>query len=377
MRIQTMLKSQKPGIQTLATIFVIGFALSVGCDAPPDIAEYKIPKTQSGLEALREPERPSRMPVAAMGEKRMVVAIFENADATWFFKINGPKNVVDASEDKWHSVIDSVSFEAGEPKWKAESWKTLGPKPFRHATLVVPETDPPLELAISSLGPDQDLLLNANRWLGQLSLPNATQDDLKSLMQSKDSGVEKYLLFEAIGKGSGQMTPPFAGGGNAPFAGNSAPFAGGGAMSADNPSFAGTPPPSKLKYDAPEGWTEGKTSSIVHARFSKNSDDAKAQITVTEMALNEWQPNAERWMEQVGLTLDAEQIAARTKTISIDGTEGKLIDLVSDSDKELGTFAAMVNRDGSTWFIKIMGNRKMVEENQTAFDEFLDSISYK
>ena len=333
---------------TFNAILLAVFAMILGCEKPPEIATHKIPKDQSGLAALREKQRPAP-PQPPTVETRMVVAIFENTDATWFFKVNGPKAVVDATQSKWQPVIESVEFIDGEPKWKAQDWEALGPKPFRHATLIVPESDPPLELAISSLGPNQDLLLNVNRWLGQLGLPKASNDELSDLLKDKKSETATYIQFEAVGKGAGKMQPPFAGGApfaNAPFA--NAPFA--------NAPSAGSPPPSKVEYQTPEGWTAGKTSFIVHARLSKESEQGKIQLTIVDMPadVNDWKPNVERWLGQIGMKLDDAQIESRSKTITIDGTEGNVV----DPRERLRTRCWNDRRNGKTGWIGLVYQTK-------------------
>jgi len=345
-------------INVVVTALVTGVVIFSGCQNEPEIVQHRVPKSRSGLEDLRN-DGPSRTMSNSPAQKnRMVVAIFEKADATWFFKINGPVEKVDATEDQWLPFLDTVSFADGKPKWEApDDWSSKGPKPMRFETLVMGDSN--LELAISSLGPNQNLLLNVNRWLGQLKLPPAVEGDLDSLAPQKKSEHGEYFLFEATGSGSGSMAPPFAGG--APFAGgnSAAPMAGGGAPMAGGIGMGGSPPDSGLKFKAPEGWTEGKTSSIVHARLSKKSGDESVQITIVEMPadVNEWEPNVKRWAGQVGLS--------------------KLSDEEEESDSELGTIAGMVKREGSAWFLKLSGEKGLVESSREEFDNFLDSIQYK
>ena len=356
-------------------LLVSVIALTAGCKPEPEIVRYTIPKDRSGLEKLRQPATspPGMSSQAAEARStRMVVAIFQNPDATWFFKVSGPAEQVAKTEDQWKPFFQSVRFQDGEPSWDMpQNWTVAGPKPMRHATLIIENSEPPLELAISKLGPDQDLLLNVNRWRGQIGLSPSTNEALSGQIEKNESEAGKYLVFDAEGTGSGEMKPPFAGGG-APFANREplAPVIG---------QDAGTPA-KKLKYDIPEGWSEGKTSSIVHARLIRKVESAEVQITVIEMPAdaNEWEPNVARWANQVGLGgLSAEQMAERVSDLTVDGVEGKSIDLVDlESDSPTGTIAGMVKRDGSAWFLKLSGDKKQVEESREVFKQFLGSVRF-
>ena len=201
---------------------------AIGCEEPPEIVRHRVLKSRSGLEDFRadNSSKHPTMPMAEQVETRMAVAIFEQSDAAWFFKVSGPVDQVDSTEKVWQEFIANVTFENGQPKWETpDSWSTSGPKPMRFATLLINDSKPPLELMISSLSAGQDLLLNVNRWRRQIGLSPATKDDLESQLKKLSSTAGDYLMFDQIGTGSGSMSPPFAGG--APFAGGMAPFAGG------------------------------------------------------------------------------------------------------------------------------------------------------
>ena len=193
-------------------LLALVFALGSGCDKEPSIVRHKIPKSRSGLEKLREKQASTMSPQSRQKTTRMAVAIFENPDATWFVKVVGPIAQVDATEPQWQAFFQALKFENGNPVWDLpEGWSVAGPKPMRFETLVIGDTQPPLEVAISSLGPNQDLLLNVNRWrVSQLGLPPAVQGDLNGILQEEKSETGEFLVFDTTGFGSGQMTPPFA-----------------------------------------------------------------------------------------------------------------------------------------------------------------------
>ena len=298
----------------------------------------------------------------------MAVAIFENPNATWFVKLVGPIAQVDSTEQQWTSFFETVRFEDGDPVWELpEGWSASGPRPMRFETLVIGDYQPPLEVAISQLGPNQDLLLNVNRWrVQQLGLPPATQDDLDEMLKKHKSTSSEFLVFDTLGFGSGRMTPPFARG--------AAP------MNETDRTTPETSTATALSFDVPEGWTASDVSSIVHARLKKIIEGAEAQITIIELTPNnEWPPNVQRWAGEVGLGgLSAEQFAERTSELTVDGITGKLIDLVDmESETTNATMAGMFKHDGSAWFLKLTGDKQMVNDSRDVFKQFIDSVHFR
>lgn len=358
-----------------STIFAIA-----GCSPDPEIVTHRVPKNQSGLDKLQTTTASPTAKAAPQTKTRMAVAIFDRPEATWFFKISGPESQVDKSESQWQAFLKTIKFTDNEPQWTApEAWKSLGPKPMRHATLVINDTNPPIEVAISNLSAGQNLLDNVNRWRRQIGLKPSSEQELDSQITKLKSGDEPFLLFDAIGAGSGTMAPPFAGGGAAPFAGGNAPFAGGQAP------FAGggqTAQASGWDFDLPDGWTKSaKTSRMVPVRLVKTDGDQEIQITMIEMpaSVNEWAPNVTRWAGQVGLGgLSEDDLKARTSELSVDGTQGQQIDLIDlDSESKQGAIAGMIKLGDSAWFLKLSGDKQLASENRGDFDKFLESLKSK
>jgi hypothetical protein len=75
--------------------------------------------------------------------------------------------------------------------------------------------------------------------------------------------------------------------------------------------------------------------------------------------------------------LSADEMAERVSDLTIDGVKGKSVDLIDlESDSPTGTIAGMVKRDRSAWFIKLTGDKKLVEESRETFDKFLGSLRF-
>jgi hypothetical protein len=363
------------------TLTVVLVTILVGCKPDEPVVKHRIPKSRSGLEALREPVKVAANSGAPNSTQevsdRMVVGLYELDEATWFLKINGPLARVDATEDQWLPFLEKVTFEKGQPVFDLpDGWSVGKDKPMRYKTLNIGDQKPPLELAISSLGPNQDLVLNVNRWRGQLGLDGISKSELGRNLKKRVDAATSFWYFDIRGKSSGGgMMPPFAnrgsqspsGQGRAPFAGQAAPQT--------RPANAG------LKFDAPEGWKAGKTSGMVPVRFAKTADGKQAQITIVQMpaAANEWAPNAKRWAGEVGLSkLTEEELNSRTSDVTVDGITGQLLDLTQkDVDEaEKATIAGMVKRDGVAWFLKLTGDQSVVAESKEAFTKFVESLKF-
>ena len=338
---------------SLKFLFIGVLLLSVGCEQPEQIQEYRIPKSHSDLGDIGTKQLPVSSASTRSVESRMVVAIAERSDATWFFKVTGPTDAVGASEDDWQSILRSVNFgDDGKPAWQLpEGWKTGPTKPMRFATLLTTVENGDVEMSISNLGPNQDLLENVNRWRKQLGLTPLAEDDLELTTQSGESGELK--IFDAIG--TLELSSSMAS------------------------EQLMAPPENDLKYDIPDGWVAGRASMMVPVRLRFGSDSSAPQITVTQLlsAANQWLPNAQRWAGQVGVPQDESTLAGLSDKVTIDAIEGQKIVLIPEDDEsKFAMIGAMVVRDDIAWFFKLIGEKKFVEENQLMFDEFLESFQF-
>ncbi len=346
----------------------------LGCNRDDPIVRYEIPKERSGLDHLRDTvgatrEVSAKRSAESVEQDRMVVALAMREDATWFFKLTGPVSRIEQTEDQWRPFLKSVSFdESGKPKWEIpDQWKSAGQKPMRFATLIVDQQDPPIELAVSSLSAGQDLLLNVNRWRGQLGLDPTTEDKLQESLTSIDTADQQLTLFDATGKMSGGMM-----GSSAPFA----PFANQGERPRATQSVeAGN----KIDFTEPEGWQRGKPSPFLKARLTRSDGERSAQISVSSLpaAANKWLPNVKRWAGQVGMdSLNEQELAELTEVVTVDGEEGMLVRLVpEDKAREKGTIAAMVKKGANAWFFKLTGDREMVRDSDQVLVEFLKTVT--
>lgn len=382
----------------MRTAFFIVLTLMVaacGCKPEDAITVHKIPKSASGLDGIRESaSKNSASPAASAAEAppktgsptRMVVALFQRPDAAWFFKVSGSPDEVGAVESQWQKFINDVKFDVADgneqPVWELpEGWTTGGPAPFRFATIKLPESE--IEIRISKLGGQQDLLSNVNRWrASQLGLPAATADNVDENFESKTGEGGEYLLFDEQGMSSGQsMGGPFMNRANRPKGGmtSAAPK-----RTLAKPKTAaqtgGTAGPPQFDLVPPEGFAMGKTSPMVVARFVKETDDGKVQISVVPLtAVNKWNDNVNFWRQSVGLDkIDEAKMIEETQTIAVSGIEGKRVELLDDHDgSDQGLIGVMVKKGDLAWFFKLIGERTLVRESEELFDQFLKDFTFK
>lgn len=364
-------------------IFIIAlsaFSTMTGCRKVDEISVHQIPKSLSDLDKFDRFPTANRQPPSPGVPTRMVVALALRDDATWFFKVSGPVEQVNLSEPVWRDFFSKLTFAAdGKPNWQLPAaWREGPEKAMRDATLLIDDSQPPLEMSISHLGPGQDLVGNVNRWRGQLSLRPVTDDQL-DLKKINYSGGE-MVLFDEVGLSSGGgRGGPMSGG---PMSGG--PMSGGPMSSghpAVSPAVSSESTAASTKFESPPGWESGPSSSIVKTRLLKSEGDRQAQITVVEMsaAVNDWKPNVDRWAGEIGMgEVSDSAAAARTSTVTVDGIEAQQLRLIETEDQyENATIAVMVKRGQSAWFFKISGDKSLVKASEPDFEAFLSSFKFE
>jgi hypothetical protein len=300
----------------------------------------------------------------------MVAAIAQRPEAMWVFKIVGPPADVATTESAWRSFLQQVTFGDDHlPRWSVpEGWKELPGNSFRHATLLISGVEPPLELAVSRLPSGQDLLMNVNRWRGQLELEPLQSEQLETQLEKFSAGSETWLVFDASGvtapSGTGAspmaMTPPAAT--------NPAP-----ASSESSPETA-----LPFEFAPPDQWNPGPTTQFTLRRFMKTSDEGAVQLAMTRLQMREqsWADNVGVWCGELGIAaLTADEVAARTKEIAIDGKSAKSIALESPAAGKASRIVTWSDGDES-WFIKMTGDTTLMAASEDDFQRLLDSIRF-
>jgi len=333
---------------------LMGLCAVVGCGPEPISVYQRVPQT-----------RPMGRDLDS-GESRMVVTIFQQEDAWWFFKMVGPKPLLDGTEQIWQPFLDTVTFDsAGEPKWQLPAGWQLGRSgQFRYATIII-NREPRLEFIVSSLPANQDLLANVNRWRNELSLPPI------------DSNAEQYVRPRAEGEGGVLVFDET--GTQSRSAGMSAPFAGGSVEQSESVV--------NLDFDISDAWEVIATSTPAVRRFARELDGGKLQLSITRMRAGAmtWSETARMWAGQVGADINAQQIDQRTQQSEIAGAVVKQIRFDAAAADAANApapdapslIAVLVEKGDSAWYFKLSGPMSLVSKAQAEFNQLIQSIRFE
>lgn len=391
----------------LSQIFPVILSLAlvvaaVGCE------EDGIRRYQVSHSAATGGESAPAAPAQAEGEQtpqRTLVAIFEQPQRTWFFKLSGNASLVAGEAERFRRFVRSVRFDGTEPSWDTpDPWQRgSSSSSFRYATLMAANGQ--LEIAVSRLGGTAGgLLQNINRWRRQIGLGPASEADLPGMVERIEVGDRTVPLVDMTGpggSGSGGMGPPFAPGsapmqpaggapsspsgasagadGGAGEAGSDGATAGaGGAASGQAPGPpGGSPDRPELDYEAPAGWREGEQSRFTVAAFEASTEAGPVSIRVTPLpgAAGTDLDNVNRWRRQAGAEpLNEQELEETLEKIEVDGQPWKYVDVSGSRGRIVVAFQRMGDW---SWFFKLQGPEEAVERQKDAFEQFLRTVRFK
>jgi hypothetical protein len=357
---------------TLGIVYLVG--LLSGCGQQEQIQRYKAPRTAEPVRHEPETSAPARM----------LAAIVPHQDQAWFFKLTGAPDAAEAKGEEFQAFLKSISFSGGEaakPTWQLPAeWRDEGGSGMRLATIRIGSGDESLELSVTTLPMsagdlDEYCLANINRWRGQLQLPPIERAQLAAettRLELPDDHTAVVVNME------GQLAA------NRPGAGPFMSGAGGGGP-ANRPATAPDRPAdvadSELKYDAPKGWTVGKSGGLRKAAFEVQADDKRVEITIIDLAeaAGEVLPNVNRWRGQVKLeNTTAAELKKEAKTIKVSGVDATYVELIgpetaSPRQTILGVIAI---HGGKSWFVKLQGDSELAAREKVHFEEFVKSVKF-
>lgn len=333
-------------------------ACASGCRPKDEIRRYQVPK-QSVIDRLAGGDE---QPV---GPQRMLAAIVLRPSQGWFFKLLGPEDAVNAKADEFSSFLKSLHFsDDATPEWSLpDGWQEEPGNQFRYATLKIDGT--PLEISVSTLPRGETdeaeyALSNVNRWRGQLGLNDIAPNELQRETTQVEIDGAAATLVDLVGEAKkGSMAPPFASGG----------------LTGPPPVRGANGDSPRLKYQVPEGWQEEPASGFRKASFRLGDGGASGEVSVTDLdaAAGDLLPNVNRWRGQVGLdpTTDHD-IEQHVQSIAVGEREGQYIEMLADKK---ATIAVIVKTAGRAWFIKLTGDKDLVERQRDNFKSFVQSLS--
>jgi hypothetical protein len=112
------------------------------------------------------------------------------------------------------------------------------------------------------------------------------------------------------------------------------------------------------------------------------ADGAAADITVSVFPgeVGGLVPNLNRWRSQVGLSPAPEpELMALQDNLDVLGGKATLADFTGsspESGNQNRIVAAVVRRDGFSWFYKILGSPAVIEAQREVFVQFIQSAQY-
>ncbi len=352
---------------------VVCLSLAVGCGESPQVRSYDVP---------RNPRLAESRAVERAGEAtptRMIAAIVPRKSQAWFVKVTGPERSVDEVADAVLAFVADIEPSANDPdaiEWSApEAWKDGGERMMREATFVLPEGDPPLEVAISKLDftgdREERLLANINRWRGQLGLPDVSVLDEAAGVTEIDLMGEPAWVLDAVGKASAaSMTPPMMRGGT--------PFAGRSAMPPSSPPPATNTARPQLRFEPGDGWRELGRGAMGSRSFGLGEGDLQTVVKLSDFppvgAMSDPRANIDRWRGQLGQPpLGDQKLEEVTEAVAIGEGDGVLTLITSPDDSQAMLVAMVVHLD-HVWFFQLMGTPTSVAEHRDEFVEWLATV---
>jgi hypothetical protein len=173
----------------------------------------------------------SERPLGERREKtRTVGAILPKEGTTWFFKLSGDDTLVAREKSAFKNFLTSVEIHEGEhtgtdvaaqpgndfhpaprglpaagparPDWKVPAhWEEQPAQGMRFATFRIPgETGPAADLSVTQFpGEAGGILMNINRWRGEIALPPLTQTQLAGAVSTLDLGGTEAIVVNMVG----------------------------------------------------------------------------------------------------------------------------------------------------------------------------------
>jgi hypothetical protein len=155
--------------------------------------------------------------------QRILVAELTRGPMSWYFKMTGEDMFVASQKEIFLQFLKSVSFVENAPTemaatpatqnenqnansiWTIPSnWQPLPPSQFLLAEFSIAGTNgAAADVNVAQMGGEGGgFLANANRWRGQLGLPQIAETDLSTLVTSVDSANGKIRIVDFTGTDS-------------------------------------------------------------------------------------------------------------------------------------------------------------------------------
>lgn len=303
------------------------------------------------------------------------------------------------------------AVEAGAPEkplWKVPAdWQQLPSTEMRLGNFLAQGADgKKAEITVLSFpGNVGSELDNVNRWRNQLGLPPVTQESLGAENFNIDGAAAKIydftsgpkrLIVAALPRNG--VTWFFKMLGDEPVVGaqrsafveflKSVSFAQShpadaipAAPVSTNVKKVPEPAGDKPAWDAPADWNAVMPTAMIHSKFViAGEQNSKAEVTVSVFPGDAGGPlaNVNRWRNQLGLA-PVDAMEKLVSSVDVIGGKAMLVDMSGDdarTGQKARLIAAIVSRNGRTWFYKLMGDEGVVAKQKDAFVKFVQTVRY-
>ncbi len=356
-------------ISTLSFV-LLSLSLSMSC-RNEEIKQYKVPKSDSLKTVAVAPKADADrgfvfvtpdgwepQPASAMR-----LASFKTAEGADISVVNLPAQSGDlkSNVNRWRGQVGLSALDSD-----AEISKSLRP--------VQIDGTPAVELELYAPKDKEDkamrvvlLQKNGQRWFLKLS---GAADIVKAQGEKFAQFSRSFQVKSASGETTAAQLP-----GNGMGDTNS----GTGAQPPQASSLPFAEPTASLAYKLPPQWTEKDKGSVRVASFDVKDQGLTGDVSVVTLAgdgggLLE---NTNRWRQQLEMApTNQDGIKNTVKDITVDGNKGYYMALYTNMDGS-GMLVSLIERDGLTWFIKMMGPAKLIQSQEQPFQDFLSSIQFK
>lgn len=134
-------------------------------------------------------------------------------------------------------------------------------------------------------------------------------------------------------------------------------------------------------WQAPASWQVVPTTPELLAKFSAGTGSSAANITISRFPgdVGGLFANVNRWRGQIQLAPITEaELPSLVTLVDVLGGRATLVDMTNDkaATGNQRLIAAIVSRDGQSWFYKMMGDAGTVGREKDAFVQFVQSVRY-
>ena len=410
--LQLRLPLQTPGSRASSLFAAILIFTQIACEPTPQVRVYETSKSEStfvsGPLSGSAPGRPSgttpttdnrvstprTTPTPATnttaGPRRILGAIIPADQGCYFLKATDSPERLEPLLADLQAIVGNFAIDpqTGRPSNPLpEGWIINPRNDIAIAELISPDATGKVKFTVTALAmpPSQDwqgyLLSNVNRWRGQLKLQELSAETLLgSLVEVPRTGASiPSYIFDAVGTGTGAMSP-------APAPSNPATPTGSPANSAASPPLDAPNPPAnrpKLDYKLPEGWSVGQGSQFRLATLNIDSKQGRGEVTVS-MATDNPQANAMMWFQQLTREPDAKKLEPMVNSalevaqkFAIGQKQATLYEIRS-SEQATAPMLLVVSLPTDNpelhLFIKLIGDNQLASDQKSNLIEFVQSI---